>query len=185
MIKMKNKLSDEELVRRIKDGDKDCLDTLVKVHFPRVHNRINHLVPEYDVDDVTQEVFIGLMDSIYNFEERSAFTTWFHRITMNKVADYHRKSARRREEPNDNQNQQICNPWDVMDNELILEDLLRDIPSKYKNILILRHSDGLSFVEIAKKLKLSYEAARSRYRRAMLLIRKKVRDNMKKQAVIH
>jgi RNA polymerase sigma-70 factor (ECF subfamily) len=173
MFEMITELTDEELVRHVKDGDKDCLDVLVKAHFPKVHSRVHHLVPEPDVDDVTQDIFMGLMDSICTFEERSAFTTWFHRVAMNKVADYHRKTARRKEDLNDDQDQQIFNPWDETDDGLILEELLREIPQKYRDILILRHSDGLSFVEIAQSLTLSYEATRSRYRRAMSLIRKK------------
>lgn len=178
MFDVKVRLTDEELVKRIKDGDKDCFDVLVKEHLPRIHNRIHHLVPEYDVDDVTQDIFIGLMDSISSFEGRSAFGTWFHRIAMNKVADYHRKTARRKEDFNNN-DEQIFNPWNDMDDELALEDLLSGIPQKYKEILILRHSEGLSFVEIAQKLRLNYEATRSRYRRAILLVRKRIRDSLK------
>jgi len=181
MIEIKAKLTDEELVKRIKDGDEDCLDALVKVHLPRVYSSIYRLVPESDVDDVTQDVFIGLMDSISSFEGRSAFATWFHRIAMNKVADYHRKSSRRRENINKDYIHQVFNPWDETDNELALEDLLKGIPMKYRDILILRHSEGLSFVDIADKLALSYEATRSRYRRAMLLIRKRIRDNLKRR----
>jgi len=180
MLNTKRQLTDEELVKRIKDGDTDCLDVLVETHLPRIHSRIHNLVPECDADDVTQDVFIGLMDSISSFEGRSAFATWFHRIAMNKVADYHRKTARQREDSNDELSLRIFNPWDEMDDVLIVEQILREIPKKYKDILILRCSEGLSFIEIADKLDLSYEATRSRYRRALILVRKRIRDNCRK-----
>jgi RNA polymerase sigma-70 factor (ECF subfamily) len=102
-----------------------------------MHSRIHNLVPESDADDVTQDVFIGLIDSIPNFEGRSAFTTWFHRIAMNKVADYHRRTARRREDIDDELSLRIFNPWDETDDVLIVEQVLRVIPQKYKDILIL------------------------------------------------
>lgn len=166
---MKNWLS-------IKGGDSDCLDVLVKSHFPRVHSRIHNLVPESDVDDVTQDVFMSLMDSIYSFEGRSAFSTWFHKIAMNKVADYHRRIARRREDFGEDDVLYIFNPWEEMEEGLVIEQILRSIPQKYKEILLLRHSEGLSFSEIADKLELSYEATRSRYRRALILVRKRIKD---------
>jgi len=185
MLKVEQKLTDEELVERIKDGDVDCLDMLVKMHLPRIHSRIHNLVPESDVDDVTQDIFIGLMDSIYSFEGRSTFTTWFHRIAMNKVADYHRRAAKRKEDFSEEQNIRIINPWEEMDDELIAEQALRGIPQKYKDILMLRCSEGLSFNEIAAKLGLSYEATRSRYRRALILARKKIRDARKNYDAIN
>jgi RNA polymerase sigma factor (sigma-70 family) len=180
MLNIKQQLTDEELVERIKDGDTDCLDILVETHLPKMHNKIHNLVPESDADDVTQEVFIGLIDSIPKFEGRSDFTTWFHRIAMNKVADYHRRTARRREELDDELSLRIFNPWDETDDVLIVEQVLRAIPKKYKDILILRCSESLSFNEVADKLCLSYEATRSRYRRALILVRKRIRDNYKK-----
>jgi RNA polymerase sigma factor (sigma-70 family) len=180
MLKLERQLTDEELVERIKDGDSDCLDVLVKSHFPKVHSRIHNLVPESDADDVTQDVFMSLMDSISSFEGRSAFSTWFHKITMNKVADYHRRNARRKEDFGEDEVLYIFNPWEEMDEGLIIEQMLRSIPQKYKEILLLRHSEGLSFSEIADKLDLSYEATRSRYRRALILVRKKIKDGKRK-----
>ncbi len=179
MLKAKGHLSDEELIERIKDGDANCLDMLIKDYFPKVHSRINNLVPQSDVDDVIQDVFICLMDSIFTFEGRSTFSTWFHKITMNKIADYHRKMARRREEFNEDEAFRVFNPWDETDDELIIEQIFESIPRKYKEILFLRHSEDLSFSEIAEKLGLSYEATRSRYRRALMLVRKKVKDRKK------
>ncbi|MGB9597534.1 MAG: RNA polymerase sigma factor, partial [Candidatus Poribacteria bacterium] len=180
MLRAKRYMSDEELVERIKSGDANCLDMLVKDYLPKVHNRINNLVPQSDVDDVTQDVFICLMDSISTFEGRSAFSTWFHKITMNKVADYHRKMARRKEDFSEDEVSYIFNPWEEMDDELIIEQIFETIPRKYREILLLRHSEDLSFSEIAEKLGLSYEATRSRYRRALMLVRKKVRDKKRK-----
>ncbi|HGJ65630.1 TPA: RNA polymerase sigma factor [bacterium] len=182
---METRLSDEELIRRIKNGDQDCLEALVKLHLPKVHNRVNNLVPEYDVDDVTQDIFVGLINSIYSFEERSAFATWFHRLTMNKVADYHRKTSRNKYNTSDIYAQQTFNPWEKLDNDLVIEQILREIPNKYKEILILRHSECLSFIEIAQKLDLGYEATRSRYRRAIFIVRKKIRDKSKNGNTIY
>lgn len=174
--------SDEELIRRFKNGDTDSLDVLVRAYLPKVHNNVSKFVPETDVDDVTQDVFMSLLDALNSFEGRSTFSTWFHRITMNKVADYHRKAFRNREDFSEIQMNTSFNPWNETDEELTIEEVLRSIPDKYKQIIILKFSKGLTFGEISELLGLSYEATRSRYRRAIAMARKRLK---KVSNVIH
>lgn len=172
-----NKLSDEELIRQIKDGDRESLGILVKAYFSKIYNRVYQLIPEPDVDDVIQDIFIGLLDSLDSFEGRSAFTTWFYRIAMNKIADYHRRLSRRKENFDEEEVYRSFNPWEETDEMLMIESALANLPIKYKEILILKCVEGLSFVEISQKLGLTYEAARSRYRRAIAMARRKIKLN--------
>lgn len=172
-----NKLSDEELITRIKNGDNESLSILVRTYFSKIHSRVYHLIPEPDVDDVIQDIFIGLLDSLDSFEGRSAFTTWFYRIAMNKIADYHRRISRRKENLNEEEVYRSFNPWEETDEILTIENALANLPPKYKEVLILKCAEGLTFVEIAQKLGLTYEAARSRYRRAIAMARRKIKIN--------
>ena len=89
-------LRDAELVSRIKGGDMQSFDTLVEAYFPGTYKRVQMLVPADDAEDVTQDIFLNLMNSIDSFKGRSAFATWFSRIVANKVADYHRKMFRQK-----------------------------------------------------------------------------------------
>lgn len=172
-------INDEELVKRIKNGDADSLDTLVRNHLPRIYSRVYNFVPESDAEDVTQDIFLSLMDSIESFQGRSTFATWFHRIVMNKVADYHRKVSRRKEYITDEQCQRGFDPWQETEECLIVEEALKEIPEKYSEILSLKFSEDLSFAEIAGKLGLTYEATRSRYRRAITVTRRKIKKSLK------
>ena len=176
VTEIEQQLTDEELVERIKDGDGEALDTLIRAYLPKVHNRVRNLVPEADADDVTQDIFMSLVDCIGNFQGKSAFATWFHRISMNKVADYHRRTSRRREQPTEDQTHETIDPWKAMNEELIVKETLMKLPEKHRQILLLRFAEGLSFTEIAEKLNLTYEATRSRYRRAI----EAARDIMKR-----
>ncbi len=162
-----NHLTDEELVDQIKSGDGEALNILIKVHLPKVYNRVRSLVPEADAEDVTQDIFLSLVDSIQSFRGKSAFNTWFHRITMNKVADYHRKTSRRKEQLTEKQPLRTVNPWNAANDELIVKEILVELSEKYREVLLLKFSEGLSFTDMAEKLDLSYEAIRSRYRRAV------------------
>jgi RNA polymerase sigma-70 factor (ECF subfamily) len=171
------RLSDEELVKRIKNGDSEALNALIKLYLPKVYNRVQSLVPECDAEDVTQDIFMSLVDSIGSFKGKSAFSTWFHRISMNKVADYHRKVARRKEQFGDDQPLRVVNPWKATEDEMIIKEAMMDLPEKHREILVLKFSQGLSFAEIADRLDLTYEATRSRCRRAIEAIRDKIEHN--------
>ena len=170
---------DAELVERTKSGDVEALDTLVRAYFPKVYNRVHSLVPEADVEDVTQDIFLSLVDSIHSFRGNSAFGTWFHRIVMNKVADYHRKASRRREQLSEKHPPRSVNPWNAANDELIVKEALRELPEKHREVLLLKFSEGLSFAEIAERLDLTYEASRSRYRRAVEAMRDQMERSQK------
>jgi RNA polymerase sigma factor (sigma-70 family) len=98
---------------------------------------------------------------------------------MNKVADYHRKTSRRKEQLIDKHPPRTINPWTETDDVLIVREVLMILPEKYKEVLLLYFSDGLTFGEIAERLELSYEATRSRYRRAVEACREEMNRNRK------
>ncbi len=161
----------EELVERVKDGDSEALDILVRAYLPRVYDVVQSLVPESDADDVTQEVFLSVVDSIWKFESRSTFSTWLYRITKNKIADYYRRKSRNRETAlDDQQDFESFYPWDIIDSELIVKAALAMLPDKPREILLMKFLYGLSFREIGDRLGLTYEGVRSRYRRAIYMV---------------
>lgn len=175
IVAMGERLTDEELVQGIKNGNKEYLDVLVGAYLPKVYDRVQSLVPESDAEDVTQEIFLSLMGSIERFEGGSAFATWFYRITMNKVADYYRKISRRRKwKSSREQDPTVFDPRKWIDSELVLKEALAKLPSMHRRILLLRFSEDLSFRDIAKRLGLTYEATRYRYRQAICIVRKRI-----------
>jgi RNA polymerase sigma factor (sigma-70 family) len=54
-----------------------------------------------------------------------------------------------------------------------MKKMLLELPEKEREVIILRLSQNLAFAEIATELGITYEAARSRYRRALELIKEK------------
>ena len=172
---MDGRLTDEELVERIKSGNRESLDILVEAYLPKVYSRVQSLVPESDADDVTQEIFLSLVRSIERFQGGSAFATWFYRIAMNRVADYYRKiSLRQRANFSKERNPRAFDPREWIDSELTLKEALVNLPDKYREILVLRFLEGLSFGDIAERLSLTYGATKYRYRRAICIVRKRI-----------
>jgi RNA polymerase sigma factor (sigma-70 family) len=79
------------LVRRIREGDREALETLVTRHQAWIYNIVLRMVyhPE-DAEDATQELLIKLLTKLSTFEGRSSFRTWLYRIVVNHVLNMKR-----------------------------------------------------------------------------------------------
>lgn len=160
-------LRDEELILRIKEGDTQSLDVLVRTYLPKTYRKVRRLVPAEDAEDVTQDIFLNLVRSISNFEGRSAFATWFNKIIVNRVADYHRKMFRQRSRFTSEEEILRHEPSQEANSDVEMEDLLVNLPEHYREVISMKLYYDLSFAEIASALGTTYEAARSRYRRGI------------------
>lgn len=158
---------DEELVSRIKEGDSQSFDILVRAYLPRIYRKVRKHVPAMDAEDVTQDIFLNLVRSIDNFEGKSAFATWFNKIVTNRVADYHRRMFRQRRRFASEEETPKHEPVQEANNDVEMEDLLMNLPEHYREVILMKLYNDLSFTEIASTLGTTYEAARSRYRRGI------------------
>ncbi|MFC1716233.1 RNA polymerase sigma factor [Candidatus Poribacteria bacterium] len=120
-----------------------------------------------DAEDVTQDIFLNLVCSINNFQGKAAFATWFNKIVVNRVADYHRKSFCRRSRFIPEEDALKHEPSQEAYNDVEMNDLLMKLSKPYCNVLFVRLCHDLPFREIASVLDTAYEAARSRYRRGI------------------
>ncbi len=158
---------DEELISRIKEGDAQSFDILVRQYLPKTYRKVRMLVPAEDAEDVTQDIFLNLVRSIDNFEGRSAFATWFNRIVANRVADYHRRMFRHKDRFASEEEIPKHEPSQEASEDVEMEDLMMRLPEHYREVIFMKLYHNLSFAEIASDLGMTYEAARSRYRRGI------------------
>ncbi|MBD3184148.1 sigma-70 family RNA polymerase sigma factor [Candidatus Poribacteria bacterium] len=171
-------LSDEELINRIQKGDKESFDKLVRDYFPKINKKVRALVPPEDADDVTQDVLLNLVKSIDKFKGKSAFATWLNRIVSNRVADYYRKVFRQRNRFIIEEEIIKQEPAEEVNNNIEMEDLLMKLPENYREVILMKLCHNLSFAEIASELGVTYEAARSRYRRGIKCAASKIDSDL-------
>ena len=85
--------SDEELCRQVAGGDAVAFDALVERYQARAYRlACSILGNEADARDVSQDAFIRLYEAAGRFDERSKFSTWFHRILVNLCIDHQRRN---------------------------------------------------------------------------------------------
>jgi RNA polymerase sigma-70 factor (ECF subfamily) len=83
--------SDEELIISAKQGSLESFTLLYERYLPLVYNRVRFTVPQQDVDDVTQEVFIAVLRSLHSFRGDSRFGAWLRTVATRQIASYYRR----------------------------------------------------------------------------------------------
>jgi len=177
--------SDEELILLVQQGKVEAFNILYERHLPAVYGRVRYTVPEADIEDVTQEVFIAVMRSIKNFRGESQFSTWLRTLTNRQIADYYRR-RKPDESPldpgesglvgssNPGVNHHTATSGTTLEEILMLRQALRQLPENHREVILLRFAEGLQFNEIAAVQGQSLEAVKSSFRRAIMGLQKQM-----------
>lgn len=167
--------TDELLIQHFKNGRKDVFDLLYYRHLPKVYKRVRYVIPENDVEDVTQDIFIAALNSLPSFRGDAKFSTWLRTLTNHKVAEFYRKRTRKQEPPlsplSDASTHMTGSTSKTMEERIYLQRALQDLPENYKEIILLRFAEDLKFNEIAEMTNQSLEATKSLFRRAIAALR--------------
>ena len=175
-----SEVQDKELLRRILIGDQEAFSQLYTRHLNTVYKRVAYLIPENDVEDVTQEIFIAMMRSLKTFKGDSKFSTWLRVITNRQIANYYRKNKQTLNDSHlDHDDIQFSRKTgsttrETQDRRIFIQQSLMEVPDHYREIILLRFVDGLKFQEIAVLQDKSLDAVKSVFRRAIEAMRKEL-----------
>lgn len=168
--------SDEYLIQQFVQGDLLAFDSLYHRHAKAVYNRVRYVIPETDVEDITQEVFLAVLRSLPTFRGEAQFGTWLRTLTNNKIAEYYRRRSRKKEtmqvdlihaERRSDHNETVS-----LEDCVSLYDALSALPKLYYEVIVLRLAEGMKFNEIAQFLGKDLEATKSLFRRAIFALQK-------------
>jgi RNA polymerase sigma-70 factor (ECF subfamily) len=184
-----------DLVARCKAGDKLAFDELVAAHQERVFNVAYRLMGNYDEAlDLTQEVFLNCFRKISTFKGDSAVATWLYRITVNCAKNrwkYQQSRGLNRTDSLDAPLQSddekslmeypspAPGPSDVAtdrEQQLRFEEAIQKLAPEYREALVLRYVEELSYEQIAEILRVSLGTVKSRIHRARAELRQLMRD---------
>jgi RNA polymerase sigma-70 factor, ECF subfamily len=175
---------DSALVARVREGNIDVFEELVRRHSRRIFGTLAGLVGNIeDAHDATQEVFLKAFENIGRFQGRSKFSTWLTSIAINTGTELlrQRKPSESLAEIEDDEGfrprqvqkwednpEQMCSASQI--NDLVREAVLR-LPEKYRVVVLLRDINQLSTEEAAAALELSIPALKARVLRGRLMLR--------------
>jgi RNA polymerase sigma-70 factor (ECF subfamily) len=90
-------MEDADFLQKLRSGDKAAFNSLVLLHSKIVLNTCyRFLLNRKDAEDISQEVFIEVFQSIRSFRGESKFSTWIYRIAVTKSLDEIKKQKRKK-----------------------------------------------------------------------------------------
>ena len=92
--------TDNQLIRRIKKKqDKKAADELIQRYYREIYAFTYRQTGERELAlDLTQEIFITVLQGIYAFDEKKAgFRTWAYHVAANRITDYYRSKSYKKE----------------------------------------------------------------------------------------
>lgn len=178
---MSEQLTDQQIVERVQNGDKNAFGLLVTKYQHKVANLVSKYVKNSgDVADVTQEAFIKTYRALATFRGESAFYTWLYRIAVNTAKNY--ITAQSRKTPLNTVDAEEADSYDGSESlkenatpeRLLLTDEINKVlfatveklPEDLRMVITLREIEGLSYEEIANVIDSPVGTVRSRIFRA-------------------
>jgi len=181
--------SEADLVARLRAGDDDAYEELVRTHAGRVFAVVRRYVAsDEDARDVVQEAFLSAFRAMDRFEGASRLSTWLHRIAVNAALMHLRRKAARPEEAiddllprfsEDGHREGPAATWDLPDGgsadaaltRAFVRQAIDRLPDGYRAVLLLRDIEGLSTEETARLLATTAGAVKVRLHRARQALR--------------
>jgi len=180
----KNNLTEAEIITRAQNGDHAMFEQLYRLHSRRVYAVCVRMVKDpAEAEDLTQEAFMLLYRKIHTFRGESAFSTWLHRLAVNRVLMcLRRKSlpAVSLDEPLDANEPSGPPAFDLGCRDSILEGALdrinlerciKRLPTGYRTIFVLHDVQGYKHQEIADILGRSVGDSKSQLHKARAQLR--------------
>lgn len=125
--------------------------------------------------DIIQNVFYKLFKYNKSFKSLNEEKYWLIRVTINESKDLLRKN-KKITIIDDDKLDYISNSDDEIKDERLdkLSKLVKSLPDKYKNVIILHYYDLLSINEISKSLNISESAVKKRLERARNMLKEEM-----------
>jgi RNA polymerase sigma-70 factor (ECF subfamily) len=183
-FKKMSAVADCDLVRRAIAGREDGFEELVRRYQRPIAAYVYRMVGDYDAAlDLTQEVFIKVYGSLARYRSEYKFSTWIYKIAHNAAVDHLRRhSTREQSLVNQVDGEQYDLPIESgrlspeqeserAERRLEIEAVVQQLPSAYRELIILRHSHDLSYDEIAEVMGLPLGTVKNRLFRAREVMR--------------
>jgi RNA polymerase sigma-70 factor, ECF subfamily len=189
------KLSDRDLVKRLREADADAAEALVNTYGARVYRLAVRITgSKADAEEVVQDALWTVVRRVEMFRGDSALGTWIYRITANAAYGKLRRRGRgpraaswddlppafddekRHLQPGDNWSEKGDDPAVQSELRTLLTAAIDQLRAVDRAVFVLHDVDGMASLDIAATLDLTVSAVKSRVHRARLFLRRRLGD---------
>ncbi len=171
-------------------GDADAFSRLVQDNQDRIYSSILRQVrDEHKAADLCQETFVQAWRAIDTYEDRARFSTWLYRIAMNLIASHYRhEHAQKRGGDNSRASldaEGMPEPGAgerAPDEQVAAEDIgvqvraaIDELEDEYRQVVLMRDLQDMSYEEIAELLEIPPGTVRSRLHRGRERLKEKLK----------
>jgi RNA polymerase sigma-70 factor (ECF subfamily) len=146
------------LAQRIRDGDSAAFEEVFLTYHTRIYNYVYRMVRNAEeANDLTQESFLKAYRALLRGEEPLNLSAWLYRIASNTCLDVLRRRRLIQWQPLEgllsilNIASDPSPEAEVVrkEQQAEVEQVLEQLPPRYRMVLLLREREGLSYAEIA------------------------------------
>jgi len=184
-------VTDSDLVERIRRGDEAAFQEMVGRHSGELFGLAFSLLGNAaDAEDVVQQAFLGAFQRINSFENRSTLKTWLVSIVVNQSSKARRSKRVRRAVSLDGGGDATSGeaarangddagalgvrpPSAAVDSRADVATMLETLSPEYRDVIVLRELQRMTYDEIAESLQIPRGTVESRLFRARRDLRKK------------
>src|SRR5258705_8779573 len=176
--------TDRDLVATAISGVEGSFEELVRRYQRPISAYVYRMVGNYESAlDLTQEIFIKVYGSLGRYRSEFKFSTWIYKIAHNSAVDHLRRNASREQSlvkgtegdqfeiPIESRHLTPEQESERKERRIEIEAVVRTLPSNYRELIILRHSQDLTYEEIVEVTGLPLGTVKNRLFRAREMMR--------------
>lgn len=189
-----NRPSDEDLIERFQGGDVYAFDLIVKRYKEQLLNFVYRFVGnQEEAEDIVQETFLRVYRKRNAYKRIAKFSTWIYTIAGNLSRTELRRRKRRKlfsvtdmgfEDRDYEISDEGHNPENQVDGviqEEIIHKEINNLSPKFREVIILRDVQELSYEEISKIIKVPIGTVKSRVNRGRIRLQTQLKHLMKRK----
>ena len=166
---------DKILVRAVKNNDETAFELLLERYQNKIHRFAYRMLGDVEAaNDVAQETFLRFYTSLKNDSEIKHLAALLYRIAKNCCIDIKRKQRIRSIAPEEMpvEHRTAFQVLDDKERQIKIEKALQKLPANQQLVIVLRHTESLSYHDIAEVMTLSVSAVESLLFRARSKLKK-------------
>ena len=157
--------NDRELIDNCMNGDRQAIEGLLFKYEKPVYNAAYRMLnSSQDARDVTQTVFLKVIENLDNYDPRYKFFSWIYRIALNESINCLKKQNRL--DPLDREPvSDTIGPEEQTGSEQMsqgMQTALMTIKAEYRTVIVLKHFVDCSYEEIGQILNMPEKKVKSR-----------------------
>jgi RNA polymerase sigma-70 factor (ECF subfamily) len=180
-------LDDKALIEMTLAGHNECFDVLMDRHLSVIRKRVDSMIPnKAEAEDVLQVAQLKIWTHLSTFRCDSSFRTWITRIAINEALQSHRRTRMGRE-GDAMECDRLTASTDCPERLYARQELagtirkaIRQLPVKFRQIVVLRELRELTVKETARELKSNPQLVKTRLFRARMMLSKVLQSRGKK-----